>query len=98
MFKFAVLATIIAGSLNSTRADEVKEKATATTASQPVLPAAPAKVAPSFSRWIEREKLTAPKPGNAWISGEVDYRRSTNLTPHKKPSLARPPGTRSLRA
>lgn len=69
MLKLFTLAALAAGSLSPAMAGESKEK------KAPVKEAnRPAKLSPSFARWIEREKLAAPKSNGSWISGDVGVR------------------------
>jgi hypothetical protein len=66
-FTFAVILTV--GLLGRAAADEVKVKKESTN------PCPPEKVAPSFSRWIERQpSLTSTKTSPSWISGEIGVR------------------------
>ncbi len=69
MLKLFFLAVLGVGLLNQSMAEEAKGKnAPAKDAGQP------ARVSASFSRWIEREKLAAPKTTGSWVSGDVGVR------------------------
>lgn len=67
MLKFLIVAALGVVSLSPAMADQAR-KAAVKEASQPT------KGSPAFARWIEREKLTAPKSSKAWVSGEAGVR------------------------